>query len=132
MWAGVFAIVRSCLCRQRYNTIQINPCTASFRSRLIGKNILLFVQFDGPHHVVVFVIQNMAMPHIARPRGGVEGEFPVSATLGSPLEHEAGDMVRERDDGVFPSDLVGRWPNGWASKAALRAMVGVVELSAAT
>ena len=62
------------------------------------------LQLNGPHHVVVLVIQDMAMPQVARLGSGVEGK--IAARLRAPVQQQARDMAWERHHGVLPPRVV--------------------------
>lgn len=69
----------------------------------------------GSHHVVVLVVQDMAVPHIAGADGGVEGE---GATGGGHKMHSvASDISWPNDRCVLQPSLIDcRW-HGWPREA---------------
>ena len=68
-------------------------------SRLVGELV-------RAHHVVVFVIENVAMPHIARADGGVEGERSASGR--HEVEAVASHISRPHNRRVLQPRLVDR------------------------
>ena len=66
----------------------------------------LFYHLDRAHHVVVLVVQNVAMPHKAGPCGGIEGE--ITHGLGFPHNNDASDVTGQRQHDVFPPQLIHR------------------------
>lgn len=67
--------------------------------------------FVWTHHVIIFVIQNMAMPHIARTNCRVKREGPtISSQKANSI---TGDLAREHNRGVFLSSLKYEWILSW-------------------
>lgn len=56
------------------------------------------------HHVIVFMVQDMAMPHIARAECGVEGE--IGPTRSGESDAVAGYKSRPHNGSVLVSGLV--------------------------
>ena len=75
-------------------------------------------QHIGPHHLVVLVVHDMAVPHVAdsvESSVGSKGywEVPgVSAANGNirrgPPDHDPGHFAGVHDDGVLPAVLIGQ------------------------
>ena len=61
----------------------------------------------GAHHVIVFMVQDMAMPHIARAECGVEGE--IGPARSGESDAIAGYESRPHDGRVLVPGLVDVW-----------------------
>src|SRR5258706_525422 len=64
------------------------------------------------HHVVVFVIEDVAVPDIAGPLGRIEGEWVEAGHQGAlrcglwcNADEDSGDLSGWRDERVFPPAL---------------------------
>ena len=72
-----------------------------------------------PHHVVVFVIEDVAVPDVAWPRRGVErkriearNQIRFLRVLRREPHRDARDLSRRRDEGILPSALGGDGGSG--------------------
>src|SRR5262252_2300831 len=113
---------------------------------LIGCGYLLYLSTDeqGPHELVVLVVEDVAVLDVARSgRGGrIEGEHVLTGAdpahrdaLRSPTESDARDLAGEHLDGVLPAavERIGRtrWAGISRAGSLFRVLVGVeVEIAA--
>lgn len=64
-------------------------------------------ELERAHHIIIFMIQDMAMPHIAWPKSRVERED--ASRLRGETYDEARNIVWPHNRCVFPSYLVISW-----------------------
>src|SRR5882724_12988848 len=96
-----------------------------------------------PHHLVVLVVEDVAVHHVGRAHGGVErvlvlpgGDAVHRGGLRGPADHEPVHVTGVRLDRVLPADLVrvrgdngtgqARGEGGVAAQRAVRVLVEVV------